>query len=343
MKLSEAATRLGIPRYHLYYWKKIGLVGSGGEVSFPDLVKLRFIQRCRRNGISLQRIRRMVLEIQPEAKPGVVNAVHPVNPAEDGEPNARATEAVPSHAQKHTDPAPTGTEQNHPGGIENWHRHLELYGPGLLLQRESESLLNPDSGQLYFAYEARPAREEVVSLFRDQSIHAPHPALQKMEREYLDAIPSGDYRRIRRTLEKILEVFPGHLAAYIELGNLCYEFERFNEALDVYEQALEMDPDCVEALYNMANIHFRENRYAAAIRYFQHCIRLEPDFPEAYYNLGLLFYSLRYFEPAIECLNRYLELDAESDWSRQAAQLIEDMESQLRDQVQENNFSLFRK
>ena len=165
--------------------------------------------------------------------------------------------------------------------------------------------------------------------------------ISRLEQRYLDLLAGGDYRRIRKTLEEILELHPVHVAAHIELGNLCHEFDRSDEALGHYERALELEPECVEALYNIANIHFKKKHYAVAIRYFQGCIQHEPDFPEAYYNLGLLYYSLSYLEPARACLEQYLELDPDSDWADQAREWLREISGRLKSQAESRNFSLF--
>ena len=59
MKINEAAIKLSIPRYYIDYWKKVGLVSrpSSNELDFSDLVKIRFISQCKKNHISLQKIR----------------------------------------------------------------------------------------------------------------------------------------------------------------------------------------------------------------------------------------------------------------------------------------------
>ncbi len=58
MRISEAAVKFSLPRHYIHYWRKIGLLSSGGgELEFQDLLKVRFILDCKRRGISLQKIR----------------------------------------------------------------------------------------------------------------------------------------------------------------------------------------------------------------------------------------------------------------------------------------------
>lgn len=232
------------------------------------------------------------------------------------------------------------------GADADWHRQMDLYGPGMLVSRGPAGLRQFGSGQALLPFEDEPTESTIVSLpARRESgkrpVHSEDPAVSMLEQRYLDLLAGGDYRRIRKTLEEILELRPMHVAAHIEMGNLCHEFDRSDEALGHYERALELEPECVEALYNIANIHFKKKHYAVAIRYFQGCIQYEPDFPEAYYNLGLLYYSLSYLEPARACLEQYLELDPDSDWADQAREWLREIGGRLKNQAESRNFSLF--
>lgn len=310
LKISEAALKLHVPRHYIDYWRKTGLLaGAGSSLNFQDLLKIRFLASCRRHGVSLQRMRRLIRECEAA----------------------------------------------------DWYNQLIPYEnlEGVLLARDGEELLHPDSGQLFFpainstGVDSGHSGPVVLKLGSPGSPRpdeeATHtrwthgggdPGLASLEEDYLQILATGNFRKISRVLEEIIRVQPDHVAALIEFGNLCYEHEKLDEALRYYDRAVEIQPDCVEALYNVANIHFKAKRYAVSIRYFQLCIELDPDFPEAYYNLGLLYYSLRYFDRAIACLENYTDLDPDSVWAEQARQLVEDMRSRV-EQSESQNFNLF--
>jgi tetratricopeptide (TPR) repeat protein len=312
MRVSEAALKFQVPRHYIDYWRKSGLLGpDGGNLSFEDLLKVRWLAAGRRHGVSLQRMRRLIREYEA-------------------------------------------------GSSRDWYNRLTIYDnlEGMLLARDGQGLINPETGQLFFSYEESRdsatgggnAPATVVDLPHRPSgetergpwAQGADPALAGLEERYLRTLASGDFRKISKVLEEIMRAKPDHVAALIEFGNLCFEHQRLEDGLRYYERALEIQADCVEALYNVANIHFKAKRFAAAIRYFGRCIELDPDFPEAYYNLGLLYYSLRYFEQATECLASYTALDPDSVWSDQARQLVEDIQQVWASDPEHNrNLSLF--
>ncbi|MCR9144901.1 MAG: tetratricopeptide repeat protein [bacterium] len=320
MRISEAALKLQVPRYYIDYWRKTGLLGSGGNLDFQDLLKIRFLASCRRQGVSLQHMRRLIRECEASSVSDwynqliVYDNLEGVLLSRDG-----AGLAHPDTGQMFFSYGETGEATSTAGGP----------GPVVDLEERLKSGQHSSGG-------AEPDQETVGKWTGGRG----DPGMAVLEEDYLKLLASGDFRKISRVLEEIIRVQPDHVAALIEFGNLCYEHEKLDEALRYYDRAVEIQPDCVEALYNVANIHFKAKRYAVAIRNFQQCIELDPDFPEAYYNLGLLYYALRYFDQAIDCMVGYADLDPDSVWADQARQLIEDMESR-RDQGVNSNPGLF--
>lgn len=312
MKVSEAALKLQVPRYYIDYWRKTGLLAGTGSLNFQDLLKIRFLASCRRQGVSLQKMRRLIRECEASEIEDWYNQLTVYGNLE-GVLLARE-----------------GGELAHPDTgqmfftYEDSDGSVEATGPAVVVDLEERSRSggqDSDDGSRWTGGRG-------------------DPGLAILEADYLKLLATGDFRKISRVLEDIIRVDPDHVAALIEFGNLCYEHEKLDEALKYYDRAVEIQADCVEALYNVANIHFKAKRYAVSIRYFQQCIELDPEFPEAYYNLGLLYYALRYFDQAIECLMSYAALDPDSVWADQARQLVEDMESR-RDQSENSNLSLF--
>ena len=276
MRISEASIKLSIPGYYIRYWKKIGLVGrhSTGDLDFSDLLKIRFIQHCRKNRISLQKIRSVMLNLSDR------------------------------------------------GGL----LHETLFiSPGILLKKAREGLMEPASGQFHFEFEKNSSPARIFDLKNEpKSIDE----ISSLEEDYINAMEGNQGpAEIKKILKRILKSRSDHTGALVEMGNISFEENDLDRALEFYNLAVETDPQCVEALYNIANIYFRQNKYAAAIRYFHSCIELDPDFPESYYNLGLVYYTLQYFEKAAATLRIYTELDPDSLWSSQAREFILEIEA----------------
>lgn len=263
MRISEASRKLSVPRHRIEYWKKTGLLVAGNqELSFPDLVRIRFLTSCRTKGIPLQRLRKAFHREQTKVFNGSLDAI-----------------------------------------------------PGLLLIRQDDLFLEPATGQYALPFgEERPA----------PSTHVKEWELQSLEREYEQS--QGKQQGV--ILNKILEVDPNHVGARIELGNILFDKEKYDQALKEYSRVLEVDNESVEAHYNIANIYIRQRKLAAAIRTLQKCIDIDNDFPEAYYNLGIIYYSIKNLQSANAMFEYYLKLDGDSDWAIKAKQ-FQDEVSQL--------------
>lgn len=64
--------------------------------------------------------------------------------------------------------------------------------------------------------------------------------------------------------QKVLEIDPGRFEALINIGNVYYELQNYDEAGAYYLRALEQRPDSVLALYNLHRSHAEGFRFAAS-------------------------------------------------------------------------------
>ncbi len=217
-----------------------------------------------------------------------------------------------------------------------WYSYLEP-DSGLLYIKESGLRLEPVSGQLLFGYSDPPESGSVLNF--DKAGWSDSSRLTVKETEYLESLSQNDDSLSEKLLLEILKEKPSHRGALIEMGNLRFDQNVYEEALDYYSRALQTDPDCVEALYNMANICFRQKKYAAAIRYFERSLEIDPDFPESYYNLGLLYFTLGYLDRAEFYLTAYTLLDDDSEWKYQAEEFLDKIQDARRNPSSGNKAS----
>ncbi len=289
---SRTAKKLRIPKHSLHYWRSKGLIShKPHDLDFSDLVRARFIKQCRENGISLQTLRKINKNLEPESL-----------------------------------------------------SQLVIYFDHSLALKNDEGL-NPVN-ELQYLLKFEPKKEEPLSLElvtnRREAIEY-HEKIETLELNYQtlllkdkeqgqDSIENNedeDLRELEFILKDITKLDPEHLMAWVELGNLYFKQNKFNEARGAYEQALEIEPECLEAMYNLANLHFRQKRYAVSIRFFQSCIKTDPNFEEAYYNFGLVLFHLRCFQAAQSVLEAYLKLDSNTHWSDQARLILEEIHGML--------------
>lgn len=133
----------------------------------------------------------------------------------------------------------------------------------------------------------------------------------------------GDSQLAEHLFRQAIDLEPNMAAALTNLGNLVYRGGELVEARRLYERALEHDPNQPEARYNLANLLEDAGELELAIMELRKVCAAAPDFADAHYNLGLMLAQLGGTAQAKQHLERYLELDAASDWAAHARSFLE--------------------
>jgi tetratricopeptide (TPR) repeat protein len=133
----------------------------------------------------------------------------------------------------------------------------------------------------------------------------------------------GDLETAEHLFRQAIDLEPHMAAALTNLGNLVYRQGEVEEARTLYERALEHDPTQPEARYNLANTLEDLGEIELAVAELRKVCIAAPDFADAHYNLGLLLAQLGGTAQAKQHLERYLELDAQSEWAGHARSFLE--------------------
>lgn len=112
---------------------------------------------------------------------------------------------------------------------------------------------------------------------------------------------------------------PTDATAAFNRANSLREAGRPTEAEVEYLRALRHDPDFVEAWFNLAALAREAGRADAAERYLEEAIARDPDYGDAVFNRATLAFEAGDLAGAARWWTRYLELDSQSEWARQAA------------------------
>jgi tetratricopeptide (TPR) repeat protein len=91
------------------------------------------------------------------------------------------------------------------------------------------------------------------------------------------------------------------------------------EAEGEYARALQLDPGFVEAFFNLAAVAAERGRPDAARRFLEQAVARDPSYADPVFNLAALAFEAGDLAAARGWWTRYLELDPDSEWSRQAA------------------------
>jgi tetratricopeptide (TPR) repeat protein len=133
----------------------------------------------------------------------------------------------------------------------------------------------------------------------------------------------GESETAEHLFRLAVELEPHMAAALTNLGNLVYRRGEMREARAFYERALDHDPGQAEARYNLANLLEDLGETEAAISELRQVCAASPGFADAHYNLGIMLAQVGGTTQAKQCLERYLELDAASDWASHARSYLD--------------------
>jgi tetratricopeptide (TPR) repeat protein len=133
----------------------------------------------------------------------------------------------------------------------------------------------------------------------------------------------GDSELAEHLFRQAIDLEPNMAAALTNLGNLVYRQGELEEARRLYERAVDHDPNQPEARYNLANLLEEVGEIELAVTELRKVTAAAPDFADAHYNLGLMLAQLGGTAQAKQHLERYLELDAQSEWSTHARSYLD--------------------
>jgi tetratricopeptide (TPR) repeat protein len=122
--------------------------------------------------------------------------------------------------------------------------------------------------------------------------------------------------------ERCLSLDPKDADAAFNMANCLVAAGRPDQARAAFLMALKLDPDFVEAWFNLANLIKTQGQADVARLYLQKAIALDSAYADAIYNLALLEFEGGRLAEARVLWARYLELDADSEWARNAAKGI---------------------
>jgi tetratricopeptide (TPR) repeat protein len=129
--------------------------------------------------------------------------------------------------------------------------------------------------------------------------------------------------------EKCLSLDPTDAVAQFNLANNLGAAGRTDEARLGYLKALKLDPAFGEAWFNLAGLEKEGGNVETARRHLLKAIAVDAAYGDAVYNLATLEFDAGELQQARHWWKRYLELDSESGWARNAIKGIHYVDLQL--------------
>ena len=289
--IRDVSRILAVQESRLRYWTQTGFVGptvrKGGRFyyTFTDLVAVKAAKDLLATGMPLQRVRKNV-EALKQALPDDTHPTTKLRVCCDGETIVALADDIAFQ--------PIGGQVVMAFNVPSFGEHV------------AQTL-------------AMPRVEAVPAPVEDSPTEANGGSTAY--RHFVEACAAedrGDSQTAEHLFRLAVELEPRMAAALTNLGNLVYRQGELHEARGFYERALEHDPAQPEARYNLANLLEDLGDTELAISEMRRVCAAAPEFADAHYNLGIMLAQVGGTTQARHHLERYLELDAASDWAGHA-------------------------
>jgi tetratricopeptide (TPR) repeat protein len=297
--IRDVSRILAVQEARLRYWMQTGFVGptvrKGGRFyyTFTDLVAVKSAKELLAAEVSLQAARKAVESLR-KALPNDTNPASRLRLCSDG----------------HT-----------------------------IVALADDIAFQPVSGQIVMAFSLASFGEHVAEVLAMPRVDpsAPMPVEDSPTeanggttayRHFVEACAAedrGELQTAEHLFRQAVDLEPGMAAALTNLGNLVYRQGELDEARRLYERALDHDPLQSEARYNLANLLEDLGETELAIAELRRVCAACPEFADAHYNLGLMLAHVGGTAQAKQHLERYLELDASSDWASHARTYLDQL------------------
>lgn len=122
---------------------------------------------------------------------------------------------------------------------------------------------------------------------------------------------------------------PTNAAAWVNLGNFCFDHDLYQKAVTAYEHALELSPMQIGVWSDLGVMYRRTKQYDKAVEAFSQAATLDPKHVTSRFNMGIVYlHDLKDKENAVKAWKQVLALDpdAKSPTGQSVADLVRGLE-----------------
>jgi len=153
----------------------------------------------------------------------------------------------------------------------------------------------------------------IAAVYYEDKAPLPPPTMKQPTASSAPAAPSADVQKQIDSLRSILKDDPKNVNALIQLGNLYFDTDQFNQAIETYSKALEVDPKNADVRTDLGIMYRKKGDYDRAIAEFKRAAELDAKHVNSRYNLGIvLLHDKGDIKGAIKAWEDYLKVEPAS-------------------------------
>jgi tetratricopeptide (TPR) repeat protein len=174
---------------------------------------------------------------------------------------------------------------------------------------DGKSRWQPDSGQFLLNFDAAAVVRKAAKLAK---LPEPAPKLPRLSAaQWCDLAMEIEDRsplEARAAYHHALDLDPGNMVARINLGRLLHADANFVGAEAHYREVVRRHPDCGLGWYNLGVVCEDTDRANEALVCYEHAVGADPTLADAHYNLAILYERIGRRRDALRHLAIYKRL-----------------------------------
>jgi tetratricopeptide (TPR) repeat protein len=134
-----------------------------------------------------------------------------------------------------------------------------------------------------------------------------------------------------KALKDILSKDPKNLSAWVELGNLYFDTNQPQEAIEAYQRYLALKPDNADVRTDMGIMYRKLGQFDRAIEEFKKAAQSDTKHLNSRYNIGIvLLHDKQDIKGAIRAWEDYIKVDPSSERAKRLKAQMERMRAMVK-------------
>jgi len=126
----------------------------------------------------------------------------------------------------------------------------------------------------------------------------------------------------RKSYQHILEHEPNNLDAIRALGNIAFDLEQPDQAVEYYQRYLKQKPDDLEVQTDLGTMYLSARRTDEALKQYESVLKVNPSFFQAQFNTAIAYRTMGDTEKTLAALEKSRTLAPDDKTRNQVDQLI---------------------